>query len=191
MQQVQPHRAAAPSRGEQQHRGSWQSAGKASPLGRRALTCVCAVKQKSGKQVACTKTLVAKPDQQGKVAALVADLASFSLQRARDRASGVQVFEVVRDQFEPNTFHIWERYESNAALGRHNVLPEYQAFMSKVIALAAQGIRGRASFPGPVQLAQLHPSRSPHSPAPRAERRCSSTWRARWPWRSTSGATGS
>lgn len=104
----------------------------AAPPRRGALLVTAAVKKRSGKNVACTKTLVAQEGQADAVQALCADIAQFSQARAKDRASGVLAFDCHKDNYEPNVFHFWELYEGNAAMGRHNTTPEVSRFMEDV-----------------------------------------------------------
>ncbi len=56
----------------------------------------------------------------------------FSHGKQKVKTSGIMEFGVSRDQFEPNVFYTWERYDSNGSLGRHNTCPEFQAFMENV-----------------------------------------------------------
>ncbi len=60
------------------------------------------------------------------------DMLDFSDGKKSQRNNGIQEFVVSRDQFEPNVFYVWERYSSNADLGRHNSSTEYKAFMENV-----------------------------------------------------------
>ncbi|KAJ9533729.1 hypothetical protein V8C86DRAFT_2847277 [Haematococcus lacustris] len=94
------------------------------------LTCD-AVKTKGGKSVACTKTLIAKPETAEAVAKLVAEHAEYSIKAANDRENGIIVVQAMRDSWEPSTFHLWERYESNAHMARFYSSPEYKTFMAK------------------------------------------------------------
>lgn len=55
--------------------------------------------------------------------ALCKELVAVSEQEAADRAKGIVVFQCVKDAWEPGTFHFWERYESELALGNHNGNP--------------------------------------------------------------------
>ncbi|GFH14707.1 uncharacterized protein HaLaN_10814 [Haematococcus lacustris] len=73
------------------------------------LTCD-AVKTKGGKNVACTKTLIAKPETAEAVAKLVAEHAEYSIKAANDRENGIIVVQAMRDSWEPSTFH-WPRGE--------------------------------------------------------------------------------
>lgn len=104
-------------------------------LGRRRLTVAAAIKSKSKRQVCCSKTLIATPDTVDQVQRLCADVTAYSQQVMDDRTSGINAFDCVRDQWEPNVFHFWERYDSNVALGRHNTSPEVTKFMEKVVPL--------------------------------------------------------
>ena len=60
------------------------------------------------------------------------DIMDFSHGKQKVKSSGIMEFGVSRDQYEPNVFYTWERYDSNGALGRHNTCPEFQAFMENV-----------------------------------------------------------
>ena len=68
------------------------------------------------------------------------DIMDFSHGKQKVKSSGILEFGVSRDQFEPNVFHTWERYDSNGSLGRHNTCPEFQAFMENVSCLPAHPI---------------------------------------------------
>ena len=63
------------------------------------------------------------------------DIMDFSHGKQKVKSSGIMEFGVARDQFEPNVFYTWERYDSNGSLGRHNTCPEFQAFMENVRSL--------------------------------------------------------
>ncbi|KAI8466752.1 MAG: hypothetical protein J3K34DRAFT_432696 [Monoraphidium minutum] len=107
--------------------------------------------------VCCSKTLVSKPESVERVQKLCADVTQFSQARMDDRANGLHAFDCVRDQWEPNVFHFWERYESNVSLGRHNTLPEVTQFMEQVVPLLERPV-GMALYEwqdgqlGPVSL---------------------------------------
>jgi quinol monooxygenase YgiN len=90
-----------------------------------------AVKTTSRKQVACSRTLIAKPGQEEALEALCKEIVSFSKARMADTKTGLVAFECSKDMFEPNTYHFWEVYESNLALGKHSTLPELKQFMEK------------------------------------------------------------
>ena len=60
------------------------------------------------------------------------DILDFSYGKKSQKSNVIQEFVVSRDQFEPNVFYVWERYNSNADLGRHNSCTEYNAFMENV-----------------------------------------------------------
>ena len=51
------------------------------------------------------------------------DIMDFSHGKQKVKSSGIMEFGVSRDQYEPNIFYTWERYDSNGALGRHNTCP--------------------------------------------------------------------
>lgn len=90
-----------------------------------------AIKTTSRKQVACSRTLIAKPGQEAALEALCKEIVSFSKTRMADAKTGIVAFECSKDMFEPNTYHFWEVYESNLALGKHSTLPELKEFMEK------------------------------------------------------------
>jgi quinol monooxygenase YgiN len=60
------------------------------------------------------------------------DIMAFSKGRMSIKESGILEFECNQDSFEPHVFHMWERYDCNASLGRHNTTPEYRAFLERV-----------------------------------------------------------
>lgn len=99
---------------------------------RRALCVTAAVKASSGKHVVCSKTLIAKEGKAEVVAGMCKEVVEFSMEALKDRKSGIVQFQCVKDGWEPNTFHFYERYESNAAMGRHNTEEKLTAFMKKV-----------------------------------------------------------
>lgn len=70
--------------------------------------------------------------QAEKVAEMCKDILDFSHGKKSVKSNGIQEFAVSRDQFEPNVFYVWERYTSNADLGRHNSSTEFTAFMENV-----------------------------------------------------------
>ena len=70
--------------------------------------------------------------QAEKVAEMCKDILDFSHGKKSVKSNGIQEFAVSRDQFEPNVFYVWERYISNADLGRHNSSTEFTAFMENV-----------------------------------------------------------
>lgn len=91
-----------------------------------------AVKAKSARQICCSKTLVAKPDSVDAVQQLCKHITDFSVQQMSNRSNGIQEFTCAVDAWESNVFHFWERYESNAAMGRYNTKPEVVKFMEEV-----------------------------------------------------------
>ncbi len=70
--------------------------------------------------------------QAEKVAEMCKDILDFSHGKKSVKSNGIHEFAVSRDQFEPNVFYVWERYTSNADLGRHNSSTEFTAFMENV-----------------------------------------------------------
>ena len=130
--------------------------------------------------------------QVDKVAAMCKDMLDLSEGKRSVRSNGIIEFAVSRDQFEPHVFYVWERYESNAALGRHNSCTEYQAFMENVGArphlLACCGcLRACAVMQCAAQ--QTHAC-GRLEPAAHMLRRSSHTWRGPLAWRCTSGRMG-
>lgn len=99
------------------------------------LLIFAAVKAKSARQVACSKTLVAKPEHAEEVKQLCQQAMEFSQKQMGNRSSGIQEFTCSADGWEPNVFHFWERYDSNVSLGKHNTTPEIEQFMQKVVPL--------------------------------------------------------
>lgn len=151
---------------------------------RRPLVVVAAIKARSGKQVACSKTLIARPAEKETVAKMCADITSYSLEQAKERASGIVVFNCVRDQWDDHVFHFWERYESNASLGRHNTCPRVVQFMEEVSRILAR-------------MAQMAPVHSMHGGNLFCafvfcviQRRCTHTWSNLWRWHCMSTETG-
>jgi quinol monooxygenase YgiN len=70
--------------------------------------------------------------QVDKVAKMCKDILDYSHGRQANRSNGIHEFAVSRDQFESNVFYLWERYESNVDMGRHNSTTEFKAFMENV-----------------------------------------------------------
>ncbi len=60
------------------------------------------------------------------------DITAFTKGRMSNKEAGILEFECNQDPFEPHVFHIWERYDGNVSLGRHNTTPEYHAFLERV-----------------------------------------------------------
>lgn len=61
------------------------------------------------------------------------DISDFSKGRMSNKAAGILEFECNQDPFQPQVFHMWERYDCNVSMGRHNTTPEYTAFLERVI----------------------------------------------------------
>ena len=92
------------------------------------------------------------------------DIMDFSHGKQKVKSSGIMEFGVSRDQYEPNVFYTWERYDSNRSLGRHNTSPEFQAFMENV------------SFPSPLtELLPVH-LRALHEAIVQTSRLCCRTY---------------
>ena len=101
------------------------------------LAVVAAVKRKTDKHVVCSKTIVATPETAGRVVELCKDMMEFSQRRAAESDSGILAFDVSQDIYDSNVVHFWERYESNAHMGRHNTTPEFNKFMQDVSLVAS------------------------------------------------------
>ena len=93
---------------------------------------VAAVKRRTDKHVVCSKTIVATPETVGKVVELCKGMMEFSQRRAAESDSGILAFDVSQDIYDGNVVHFWERYESNAHMGRHNTSAEFSKFMQDV-----------------------------------------------------------
>eukprot|EP00878_Enallax_costatus_P003742 GHUV01003958.1.p1 GENE.GHUV01003958.1~~GHUV01003958.1.p1 ORF type:complete len:295 (+),score=70.14 GHUV01003958.1:34-918(+) len=102
---------------------------------RGSLLVTTAVKAKSARQVCCSKTVVARPEQTEAVQQLCKQLTQFSQQQMANRSNGIHEFTCAADGWDQNVFHFWERYESNTAMGRHNTRPEVVKFMEQVTPL--------------------------------------------------------
>eukprot|EP00882_Tetradesmus_deserticola_P007000 GHRQ01007372.1.p1 GENE.GHRQ01007372.1~~GHRQ01007372.1.p1 ORF type:complete len:242 (+),score=81.25 GHRQ01007372.1:210-935(+) len=102
---------------------------------RGMLLVTAAVKAKSARQVACSKTLVSKPEHTEEVQQLCQQAMEFSQKQMGNRSSGIQEFTCSADGWVSNVFHFWERYDSNVSLGKHNTTPEMEQFMNKVVPL--------------------------------------------------------
>lgn len=99
---------------------------------RGRLTVSAAIKEKSARQICCSKTLTSKPQSVDSVDKLCQQLVAFSNSRVSDRSSGVKEYNCVRDGWDSNVFHFWERYEGNEAMDNHNKLPQVAGFMESV-----------------------------------------------------------
>ena len=100
--------------------------------GRHRLQIQAAVKKSSAKSIVLSKTLVARKGEEKRVMRRCKDIVSFSQGRMSVADSGIESFECTVDRYDSNVFHFWERYASNVAMGRHNNVPEMQAFMVDV-----------------------------------------------------------
>ena len=99
---------------------------------RGQLAVLAAVKRRTDKHVVCSKTIVATPETAERVVELCKGMMAFSQRRATESDSGILAFDVSQDIYDGNVVHFWERYESNAHLGRHNTSPEFTKFMQDV-----------------------------------------------------------
>jgi hypothetical protein len=75
----------------------------------RCLVLTGAVKTSGAKNVVCSKTIIAQPDKRDKVAAVLAEIVNYSEERAKDKSSGVIQVQCVKDQWDDDTFHCYER----------------------------------------------------------------------------------
>ena len=93
------------------------------------------------------------------------DIMDFSHGKQKVKSSGIMEFGVSRDQYEPNIFYTWERYDSNGALGRHNTCPEFQAFMENVRPPSDQHEYLRCAIPAVTAVGAWDAVASAHSPS--------------------------
>ncbi|KAG2499057.1 hypothetical protein HYH03_003242 [Edaphochlamys debaryana] len=98
------------------------------------LEVVAARKVRSKKQVAVSRTLVAKQGHEADVARLAGEMLKFTAEEAQGNSNkGILAFDCVRDGWEANTFHFWERYETTTAFGEHTTNPKMVDFMTKLM----------------------------------------------------------
>jgi quinol monooxygenase YgiN len=93
---------------------------------------LCAIKARSGQQVVCSKTIVAKKEKAEQVLEMCQDIEAFSQQLLRDRSSGLVEYACMKDRWEDNVIHIWERFDSNASLSNYTATDKVKAFMQQV-----------------------------------------------------------
>lgn len=95
--------------GKLQHRNmvlSPSHVGTQRPIKQRGcLLVTAAVKQSTGKNVACSKTLIAKEGQEEAVLQMCTKIVEYSREKAKDKANGIMAFECsrVRTLLERNT----------------------------------------------------------------------------------------
>lgn len=99
---------------------------------RHRLQVSAAIKKRSEKNVVCVKVLHAKPQHINDVHKLCEQLLTNVQQAKSDCTSGLLAFECSNDRWDSSVFHFWERYESNAALGRFNNRDDIKNFMIHV-----------------------------------------------------------
>lgn len=103
---------------------------KSKPSTRICLRITAAQQRPKSKNILCSKTFIAKSGKEQTVEQMCRKIADFSKTRqTSDRSSGILAFEFSQDDFEGNTFHFMELYESNVHLGRHNTTEEFKDFM--------------------------------------------------------------
>eukprot|EP00798_Chlamydomonas_sp_ICE-L_P020314 gene20314-27070_t len=98
---------------------------------RTRLHVTAAVKTNSGKQVVCSKTLVAKKGKEEQVRKLCGKVLEFGVAQAADRKNGIMEYQCVKDGWEDNVFHFYERFDSNVSMGRYNSTETVTEFMKK------------------------------------------------------------
>ena len=111
---------------------SGQQAGAPARARRQQLQISCAVKQRSGQEIVCSKTLIAKQEKKAEVQRMCQDVESFSKQLLAQREAGLVEYACMADRWEDNVFHIWERFDSNASLNNYVGSERVQQFMQKV-----------------------------------------------------------
>ncbi|GLC37742.1 hypothetical protein PLESTB_001472200 [Pleodorina starrii] len=99
---------------------------------RRQLEVLAAHKARSRKQVAVSRTLVAKKDHEAEVARLAGEIMKWTQQECQVTGNGIVAFDCVRDGWEANTFHFWERYENTSAFGAHSTAPRMVELLEKM-----------------------------------------------------------
>lgn len=90
------------------------------------------MKERSARNIVCSKTLVVKPERINDVLKLCQDVTTLSVEKAADKKAGIMVFDCVRDSWDTNVFHFWERYESVDSCNKHTTSPDVMKFMEKV-----------------------------------------------------------
>lgn len=109
-------------------------------LGRQRVQVLCAIKQKSGKEIVCSMTLIAKQDKTAQVMEMCKDIEAFSQQLLRDRKSGLVEYTCMKDRWEDNVFHMWERFDSHSSMGIYTGSDRVKLFMEQVQPLLDQPI---------------------------------------------------
>ncbi|KAG2453635.1 hypothetical protein HYH02_001848 [Chlamydomonas schloesseri] len=96
---------------------------------RGRLVVVAANKVRSKKQVACSRTLVAKPGHETEVARLSGQILEYTHGKGDKQ---ILEYTCVRDGWEANTFHFWERYETPTAFGEHTTTPRMVQLLTEL-----------------------------------------------------------
>ncbi|PNH06612.1 hypothetical protein TSOC_006996 [Tetrabaena socialis] len=91
-----------------------------------------AKKIKARRQIACSRTLVAKKGHEEEVAKLAGKIMQWSEEESQVPGKGITVFQVVRDSWEAGTFHFWERYESADQFGDHSTSDTMMGFFTQL-----------------------------------------------------------
>lgn len=91
-----------------------------------------AAKERSARQIVSSKTLVSKSEDAQKVQDLCQQIVKHSVERASDRTAGIIEYQCVRDNWDTNTFHFWERYLSVEHLNQHLSSPAVLSFLNDV-----------------------------------------------------------
>ncbi|GIL98249.1 hypothetical protein Vretimale_3652 [Volvox reticuliferus] len=106
--------------------------GRCSLPSRQRLSVVAAHRVRSQKQVAVSRTLIAKKDHEAQVASLAGEIMKWTEQESQVAGKGIVAFDCVRDGWEANTFHFWERYVSTEAFGAHTTAPQMVELLEKL-----------------------------------------------------------
>ncbi|EFJ50920.1 hypothetical protein VOLCADRAFT_103706 [Volvox carteri f. nagariensis] len=106
--------------------------GRCSLPSRQRLSVVAAHKARSLKQVAVSRTLIAKKDHEAQVASIAGEILKWSEQECEVAGKGIVAFDCVRDGWEANTFHFWERYVNTEAFGAHTTAPRMIELLEKL-----------------------------------------------------------
>lgn len=59
--------------------------------------------------VVCSKTITAKPGEGDKVASVLQEMLAYTEERASVKENGIVSLTYVKDQYEENVFHCYER----------------------------------------------------------------------------------
>ncbi|GFR43711.1 hypothetical protein Agub_g4821 [Astrephomene gubernaculifera] len=99
---------------------------------RRRLQPLAAQRVRSKRQIAVSRTLIAKKGHESQVASLAGEILKWTEQESQVSGKGILAFDCVRDGWEANTFHFWERYEDTTAFGTHSTAPRMMEMMKKL-----------------------------------------------------------